>query len=127
MPCGSSHMNANEYEIEAGRLMLVLDELAGHRAITAALWARAGYDPRVYSKSPDKATMDQLTKSACAALQRRKDIGALSLELQVWWRDHQEADRLRALAEVEATTSARDRKIAIAKLTPYERHLLGLK
>lgn len=126
MPCDSSHMEANDSEIEAGRLNLVLDELAGHRRIDAVIWDRAGYDERVYCKSPDEATMDALTRAACTALQSRTDVHLLSLELQMWWRDHKSADAARLKREHLALKTAKARKAAIAKLTPYERKLLGL-
>ena len=46
--------------------------------------------------------------------------------MRMWWRDHQAADKARLQSESEAAKSEADRAALIAKLTPYERKLLGV-
>ena len=65
---------------------------------------------------PTKEWADQLTATLCEKCQL-EDVSKYSLELQIWWRDHQIADKERF--EKEA------RENALSKLTPYERKLLG--
>lgn len=47
-------------------------------------------------------------------------------ELASWWEDHQEEDRKRLERELSAAREKQEKAAAIAKLTPYERKLLGL-
>jgi hypothetical protein len=47
--------------------------------------------------------------------------------MQIWWRDHQAADRARVEEELAAAADAKAKKAAIAKLTPHERKLLGIR
>jgi hypothetical protein len=51
----------------------------------------------------------------------------MSLELQIWWRDHQEADRIRQKEEAAAQKKAHIRAQGLAKLTLEERRALGVK
>lgn len=44
-----------------------------------------------------------------------------------WWNQHKARDKKRVEAEVAAVNEKPDRKAALAKLSPYERKLLGLK
>ncbi|MDE1830198.1 MAG: hypothetical protein KGI25_07730 [Thaumarchaeota archaeon] len=43
-----------------------------------------------------------------------------------WWNEHKERDRQRIEAEMAAARKEASREAALAKLTPYERKLLGL-
>jgi hypothetical protein len=47
--------------------------------------------------------------------------------MQIWWRDHQAADKARVEAELAAAEDAKAKAAAIAKLTPHERKLLGIR
>ncbi len=90
MPCNSDYMAANGYERELSRVACLLDELAGKT------WERShwnGYHPRVYNKA-DRSMGDQMVRELCSALQER-DVTQYSLEMQIWWRDHQAADKAR--------------------------------
>ena len=120
MPCNSDHMNANRLEIQCAELFRLRDELTGGPAYT-----RNDYDDRAYGRANLIEVRDELTRELCAKL---KDCGVsqYSLELQMWWRDHQRADLKRK--ETEART-ALDKKLArsgLAKLTNAERKALGL-
>lgn len=120
MPCNSDHMNATNAERELSRVACLLDELSGKKKIDKNHWA--GYHPRVYCMNVDA---DALVSELCEKLQSL-DVSAFSLEMQIWWRDHQEADKKKLEKEVKRHKDDADRAAAIAKLTPYERKLLGV-
>ena len=125
MGCNSEHMAATGYERELSRVARLLDELAGKK------WERswwAGYHPRVYCKA-DRAMGDRMgdrmVNELCEALQAR-DVAQCSLEMQLWWRDHQAADKARRERDLAQAKTDAEREAALAKLTPAERVLLGL-
>ena len=121
MPCNSDHMAANGYERELSQVACLLDELAGQK------WEHDwwdGYHPRVYCKA-NRALGDQMVRDLCAALQSR-DVTRYSLEMQIWWRDHQAADKARRERELAQAKTDAEREAALAKLTPHERKVLGL-
>jgi hypothetical protein len=122
MPCQSDYLSANHFEKEISRVACLLDELAG-KPINHAHWN--GYHPRVYGKI-NKATGDLMVEELCNALQSC-DVKSCSLEMQIWWRDHQIADNERRNAELDKETARAQREAALAKLTPAERQLLGLE
>lgn len=121
MPCNSDHMAANGYEQELSRVACLLDELAGTKC-DRSWWY--GYHPRVYCKA-DRGMGDQMVRELCDALQNR-DVTQHSLEMQIWWRDHQAADKARCERELAQATTDAEREAALAKLTPHERKVLGL-
>lgn len=47
--------------------------------------------------------------------------------MQIWWRDHQKADKKRVKAEIKKEKKEAARKKALEKLTDYEKKLLNLK
>ena len=126
MPCDGSYMNPNRLEKNLSVLYCCLDELDGKKVEPS--W-RTGYHPAVYCQGPTSGEIHDKTAELCEKLQNmsRKAISKTSLELQMWWRDHQEADRKRVEQSIKAKREHEERKKAIAKLTPYERNLLGLK
>lgn len=120
MPCDSSYMNATNLEKELSQVACLLDELDGKKAIDKKHWS--GYHPNVYNKS---VNADQLVAKLCARLQNA-DVSKMSLEMQIWWRDHQEADKKRIEAKIQAAQTETLKQLALAKLTAYERKLLRL-
>lgn len=94
MPCNSDHMQAIPNEIAASKLACVLDELAG-RYVEASWWD--GYHPRAYTMRITQEVRDSWARDACKQLSRMPPdaIQGLSLETQIWWRDHQKADEER--------------------------------
>lgn len=121
MPCNSDYMVASNYEQELSRVACLLDELAGKQ------WERSwwgGYHPRVYCKA-GRGMGDQMVRELCDALQDC-DVTQCSLEMQIWWRDHQAADNARCERELARAKTDAEREVALAKLTPRERKLLGL-
>jgi hypothetical protein len=72
--------------------------------------------------------LDLLTARLCEHLQKhKKHIATYSLELQIWWRDHQKTDKARIEKELKQAKESKERDAALSKLTSYEKKLLGLK
>jgi hypothetical protein len=121
MPCDSSYMEANGLEIRLSQVACLLDELDG-KEIDQHHWR--GYHPLVYCRL--RLDGDKMVAALCKRLQS-VDVKDYSLEMQIWWRDHQAADKARVEAELAAATDAKAKEAAIAKLTPHERKLLGIR
>lgn len=119
MPCNCDYLEASGKEIALSRVACLLDELNGV-PVKDSYWN--GYHPAVYNRPVDG---DKLVEELCTQLQCR-DVKEYSLEMQMWWRDHQKADKDRIEHEIARSKSDKDRAAAMAKLTPYERNLLGL-
>jgi hypothetical protein len=120
MPCNSDYMEAAKEEIQLSQVACLLDELDG-KPINPHHWA--GYHPNVYNRIADG---DRLVAELCCRLQTT-DVTKQSLEMQIWWRDHQAADKARLEREIAENKLESDKAKALAKLTAYERKILGLK
>jgi hypothetical protein len=114
-------MSANGYEKTLSYVACLLDELAG-RSIESNWWD--GYHPVVYCKS-NRDMGDRMVRDLCESLKSR-DVTQHSLEMQIWWRDHQAADKERLDRELRQSTTDTEREAALAKLTHEERRLLNL-
>lgn len=112
MPCNCDHMKPNEYEREYSRMLCIKQELEG-KTWKASDWE--GYHPKAYSQYITKKQMDEMVALLCSRL-KQTDTTKLSLEAQMWWRDHQEVDRKRM--QKEAEDAARKERIERAE---YER------
>lgn len=88
MPCDSSYMNPSNKELEISRVACLLDEIKGI-PINRSHWD--GYHPLVYNR---KFNDDKMVRELCSKL-RSLDVTKFSLEMQMWWRDHQIADAKR--------------------------------
>lgn len=111
MACETYGMGPTQRERESLKVLSFLKEL--------------GEEVGKYSSCGRAETMNQDTAKLCELCQNT-DISKQSLELQMWWRDHQKADEARIEEAMKAYYEARDKATAIAKLTLYERGLLGL-
>lgn len=122
MPCNSDYMKANEFEKNLSKVYGLLDELE-----TGKLPDNFGdgYDKRVYNKGLKESTLNKKVKELCSKLQK-VDVTKYSLEMQMWWRDHQKADKERIAARIKKTKDTKARNKIMAKLSPYEKFLLGL-
>lgn len=120
MPCDSSHMESSDIEMELSRVLCIHDELDG-KTFDKSDWD--GYHQNAYNKA-SRIRLDEETSRLCSRLQTA-DVGKLSLEAQIWWRDHQEADRKRVEREMAKARTEEERAEALSKLTPHERRLLG--
>ena len=74
----------------------------------------------------DVSTLDADTRTLCTWC-RANDVSTKSLEFQIWWRDHKEADAARAIEEERVKQLASTRKAGLGKLTNAEKRALGLK
>jgi hypothetical protein len=118
MPCDSSYMDPTTKEVQLSQVACLLDELEG-KPIDRRQWN--GFHPLVYGQSVD---CDGLVRRLCAKLQS-VDVTKFSLEMQIWWRNHQAADKARIERELALKQNEKDREAILAKLTPRERSLLG--
>lgn len=123
MPCQSGHMEANILEIRLSKVYCLLEEIGG-KPIDKCNWT--GYHPKAYGKA-SKEMLDSVTQTLCAMLKYDVDASMFSLEMQTWWRDHQEEDRKREEWEKGEMEREEIRAGAIAKLTNEEMIALGLK
>lgn len=89
MPCDSSYMNPTGREQEVGLVRSPLDELDGKEFDHA----RSAHHPLVYCQGPDQERDDAWVADLCSRCAALGDgIRKHSLELQMWWRDHQKED-----------------------------------
>ena len=124
MPCNADYMQSNDRERKLSQVACLLDELEGKTKIDRSHWV--GYHPRVYGKL---ATLDgdALVAQLCDRLQGTpRCVDEYSLEMQIWWRDHKEADRIRLQTKRDKAQDTQDREVALRKLSNHERKLLGL-
>ncbi|MAH32735.1 MAG: hypothetical protein CMG78_12140 [Marinobacter sp.] len=121
MPCSCDHLESTPLEKEASKLVALLDELNKKGKPKSNFGD--GYDKRVYNKIT-RAKADILIARLCGKLGRIKGIDRYSLEMQIWWRDHQASDKKKAIAKQRAARDKHDLKKALGKLTPRERALV---
>jgi phage-related minor tail protein len=114
-------MEPTNYEKNISMVAYLLDEINGV-AVKTRDYA-SGMHPLVYGKAT-KELGDSLTDKLCTIL-RQTDVSKYSLEMQIWWRDHQIADKKRIESDLKNKQKAEDREKALSKLSPYERKLLG--
>jgi hypothetical protein len=92
------------------------------------------YDDRPdYSDREWKNKTDKLARIACKAMTELVEQGKADFlilrddEVREWWEQHQEADRKAREARERKAREAKIRKDALAKLTPEEKKILGIK
>lgn len=119
MPCNSDYLEATAKEVALSQVACLLDELDG-KPYNRSHWQ--GYHPTIYTRAPDA---DALVSELCRRLQTI-DVTKQSLEMQLWWRDHQAADQARLENEMARKQTEAERQAALSKLTHYERQLLGI-
>ena len=124
MPCRSDYREPDERDVELSHVLCLLEELNTGKPVNAGSLNWDGHHPGAYRNTKD---LDSQTAELCSRLQRTKDVTKYSLEMQIWWRDHQKADAARLLREQEDVKNNTDRLRALNKLTERERRLLGLK
>lgn len=116
MPCYTDP--PTRAEMEAGRLRELMHEVNGNKFDHKH--AGCG-NPR------EVQTFTRILCEACKAIDAQGRMGAYSLELQLWWRDHQEQDARHEREQREAAAREEAKQRAMAKLTPEERAALGLR
>ncbi len=126
MPCDSSYMEPNHKEYEMSKVAYLWDEING-RGKPSAQEYKAGMHPRVYNKGLPDYECDKMVRLLCDRLKSTVEFPSYSLELQIWWRDHQEADMKKLQAEMDDKKTDDEKKAALKKLSDYERKLLGVR
>lgn len=122
MACNGDYMNPTGLEKNLSTVYGLLDEL--NSGVLRNDY-NDGYDKRVYNQKLTLEDLNNKVKELCSKLQN-VDVTKYSLEMQIWWRDHQIADKKRLEMEMENIKIEKEKQEAISKLTPYERELLGL-
>lgn len=118
MPCNSDYLEAKPIEIEVDRMYRILDEINEG----VANYDNLGYHNQVYGRGNLPELRDELAQAICTSLRDETpaDIQQYSLELQIWWRDHQKADQVRIEAEKKLREQTRLAESAISKLSKDE-------
>ena len=122
MGCRSDYLDPTSFEIKLSNVFVLLDEIKTNKKPENY---GSGQDPRVYSKNLTTSDLDNKTHELCEKLQG-VDVSKYSLEMQLWWREHQKADAIRVNAEIKAIKNKKALEKALAKLTPYEKQLLNV-
>lgn len=91
MPCDSDYLDADDQEVEYSKVLSLLEELKTNKL---PKYYGDGFCPKVYNVT-NKIDIDKSVKKLCGQLKKIKDIKKYSLEMQIWWRDHQRADKER--------------------------------
>lgn len=100
MPCDCSHLMPQELEKEISKVCCLLDEVMDGKPIDKCHFN--GYHPLVYNQPLPRNICDFWTARLCRLLSNHKDVSSLSLEAQIWWRDHQAADVAKEAARLAA-------------------------
>lgn len=117
MPCRSEYLQPTHYEIALSKIYSSLDEIKNGNYVN-----HKGHHPKAYCKGITQRDVDEKTEELCSKLQTL-DVSKLSLETQMWWRDHQVVDKKRIMEEYRLS----ENKLKfIENLTPYEKKLLNL-
>lgn len=86
MPCNSDYMEPTHKERNSLEVIKFLKEI--------------GKEVKYYSENYGRVeTLDDDVKLLCESCQKL-DISKYSLELQIWWREHQKADKKRLEKEL---------------------------
>ena len=124
MPCRCDYTEPSALEIEIRHLCYFIDEINGIKHPFKL--SSGGYSTPYSSSECNKKLADKLTAELCGKL-KETDITKYSLEMQIWWRDHQDKDSKREQEEENKKKREEIRKAALSKLTKAEKEALGLK
>ena len=106
MPCDSSYMEPNRSEQNSITVRTLLKEV--------------GFKIHV-GPYGQVATLDRDVRAHCQWCKANKShIRKCSLELQIWWRDHQKADAAKAVESRRRAERSAARERALKKLTKEE-------
>lgn len=116
MPCNCDHLEPTLREKESVRVLGFLKEVG------------FGEYKKFDKYYGNLATLDKDTAKLCEwCKENPEQVKKQSLELQIWWRDHQAADKKKEEARQLKAKLKELQKKALKKLTPEEREALGLK
>ena len=120
MPCNSDYMEANFIEREISRVYCLLEEAKTGQPVDSKSSEWQGYHPKVYNKNVTKKQADGAVAKLCGILAKSKDVTKYSLEMQMWWREHQAADKKRREKELSESKEKELAEQGLQKLTEAE-------
>lgn len=125
MPCRCDDFDPPMYHLTASRLFMLVDEVKGKGPPDPDKYL-SEIDNRVYKS--DYKELDKMTAFLCKKLNDtpKKTISNYSLELQLWWRNHQIVDARRKKVEEERARINELKQKALSKLTDEEKKALRL-
>lgn len=91
------------------RVACLLDELDG-KPINSSHWN--GYHPAADNPALKGDAADGMVSEPCYRLQSL-DVTTYSLEMQIWWRDHQAADKARVEHELARIKNEQEKVAAV--------------
>ena len=96
MPCNCDYMEPNEREINHAKIVALIEELD-----TGVL--PESFKNAVKSKVYNNTNNEKFNNDGRILCSKLKDVDVsnYSLEMQMWWRDHQKADDIRLKKEKE--------------------------
>ena len=131
MPCKGDYLDPNQTEQNqhlVSQLIVFVDGKLGRK--TDSKIKKAAED--IYGTG---VKLDDIVPMLCTTLQslskkQENDIvynarDKQSRQLADWWEEHQKADKQRLQKELKKVNEKKAKEIALSKLTPYERELLG--
>ena len=126
MGCRNDYQEPNELEIENSKVLAITAELTSGKLPS---WFGEGSHKSVYNIS-SRETLDANTAALCSTLRGIEKkypakLKKMSLEAQIWWRDHKAFDRKRIAAERKEKSDAKIKAQALAKLSKKEKEVLG--
>ena len=130
MPCRSDYLECNPLEKKGSIVYALLDELATGKHVNPQSNRYQGYDDRCYCNgSFNKTALDRITDKLCKKLSCLKpsEVKLCSLELQIWYRDHQKHDKERNEKQLKKKETDKIKKQALKKLTDKEKKALGVE
>ena len=120
MPCNCDYMNSTGLEREISRVYCLLEEIETGKPVDTKSGNWDGYHPSVYGQPVGRKQGDEAVARLCGILRKTRNIKKYSLEMQMWWRDHQEADRARERRERKDAEQKALAKSAMQKITKEE-------
>lgn len=125
MGCRSDYMEPDATEVENSKLDAMLEELKTGKLpkyFGTGMLADGNYADR------GQLTANLKTKKLCGELKKKStgELKKLSLETQLWWRDHKVADKRHAVEDAAEKKRKAVAKKALEKLSPAERKALNL-
>ena len=124
MGCRSDYMAPTDSEKTLSKLHALLEEVeTGHHVDSGT------YGSGTWNGAVPEGDLDALTAELCEKLKGKPEIyiSKRSLELQIWWRDHQKWDAIREKQEADAEAEKKLLNQALSKLSPEERKLVKKK
>lgn len=133
MPCNGDYMNPTQEEENRKQVASLIVYVNKKLKVPTPNAIKEAAE-HVYGEGVD---LNKVTAKLCGTLSKltkkqEKEIvynarDKKARELADWWEEHQEEDKKRLQEEMKNKKDDAARKKAIAKLSPHERKLLGLK